>query len=254
MKITEQELEIFSRHLILKEFNEKSLKIFRKKKVTLVGIGGIGCPAAQYLISAGISKLHIIDGDIIKKNNLNRQILYSLKDVGKLKTEVAKYKLESINSDCNIKIFSSLLDKKNIDNNLFDSSLVIDATDNWKSMKLINKYCVEKSIPLISASVVGFDSQITLFKNVSKKHLCLQCIFPNNNEPEISRCETVGVLGTAAGITGLIAAQKTINFFLEKKLSKNQMTLVNTKSLKIDNLTINKNDNCVLIKKTTKTN
>ena len=87
MNISEQELQIFSRHLILKEFNEKSFKFLQKQKITIIGLGGIGCPAAQYLVSAGIKKIKLIDGDIIQKTNLNRQILYSIKDIGKSKVE-----------------------------------------------------------------------------------------------------------------------------------------------------------------------
>ena len=243
MNISEQELQIFSRHLILKEFNEKSFNYLQKQKITIIGLGGIGCPAAQYLVSAGIKKIKLIDGDIVQKTNLNRQILYSIKDIGKPKVETAKKKLNNIYPECNISAISSHLESKNINKYLNNSSLIIDATDNWKSMLLINKYCVNKSIPLVSASVVGFDSQVTLFNNLPKKHLCLQCIFPNKEEPDLARCDSIGVLGTAAGIAGLIVAQKTLNFFLEKRLD-NSMTIVDIKSLKIDNLKIKKNTNC----------
>ena len=119
-------------------------------------------------------------------------------------------------------------------------------------MTLINKFCVNKSIPLVSSSVVGFDSQITLFNNLPDKHLCLQCVFPNKNEVELARCNAVGVIGTAAGITGLVVAQKVMNFFLENKLD-NFMTMVNVKSFKIDNLKIKKNINCHFIKKNNQT-
>ena len=90
------------------------------------------------------------------------------------------------------------------------------------------------------------DTQVTLFNNLPKKHLCLQCIFPNKKEPILARCDSVGILGTAAGITGLIVAQKVINFLLEKKL-EDIMTMVNIKSLKIDNLKIKKNAKCQYI-------
>ena len=248
MNISEQELQIFSRHLILKEFNEKSFNYLQKQKITIVGLGGIGCPAAQYLVSAGIKKIKLIDGDIIQKTNLNRQILYSIKDIGKSKVKIAKKKLNNINPECNIDAIFSHLESENINKYLNNSSLIIDSTDNWKSMILINKYCVNKSIPLVSSSVVGFDSQVTLFNNLPKEHLCLQCIFPNKKEPDLARCDTIGILGTAAGIAGLIVAQKTLNFFLEKKLD-NFMTIVDTKSLKIDNLKIKKNAECLYIVK-----
>lgn len=90
MNISEQELQIFSRHLILKEFNEKLFNDLQKKKITIVGLGGIGCPAAQYLVAAGIKILKLIDGDLIQKTNLNRQILYSVYDIGKSKAKTAK--------------------------------------------------------------------------------------------------------------------------------------------------------------------
>ena len=138
----------------------------------IVGMGGIGCPAAQYLVTAGIKILKLIDGDIIQKNNLNRQILYSIYDIGKLKTETSKKKLHGINPECNIDAIPTYLDSKNINKYLHNSSLVIDATDNWKSMILINQYCVDQSITLISSSAQGFEGQITLFKNLPTKSIC----------------------------------------------------------------------------------
>ncbi len=252
MNISEQELQIFSRHLILKEFNEKLFNDLQKKKITIVGLGGIGCPAAQYLVAAGIKILKLIDGDLIQKTNLNRQILYSVYDIGKSKAKTAKKKLHGTNPECKIDTISTHIDSKNINKYLYNSSLVIDATDNWKSMILINQYCVDKSIPLVSSSTVGFDSQITLFNNLSTEHLCLQCIFPNKKEPNLARCDSIGVLGTATGMAGLIVAQKTINFLLEKRLD-NIMTMINVKTLKIDNIKIKKNAACQYLKKNNQT-
>ena len=249
MKISEQELEIFSRHLILKDFHEDFFNKFQTKKITLIGVGGIGCPAIQYLVAAGIKKIKIIDSDIIEKSNLNRQTLFSINDIGLYKSEVAKNKLLDINPECKIESFSIYLNQKNSKSLLEDSSLIIDATDNWNSMTIINKFCVENSIPLISASAIGFDSQVILFNNKQNDHLCLKCIFPNNSEPNLARCDTVGILGTAAGIAGLIVAQKIINFFLDKKNVYNYITMVNLKSLNIEKIKIKKNPNCKLSKK-----
>ena len=104
---TEQELEIFSRQLILKEFTDKKFKELQDKEVSIIGMGGIGCPLAQYLISCGIRKLNIFDNDVINKNNLNRQNLYSLIDLGKKKVKVAKKKLLQINSLAKINTFDN---------------------------------------------------------------------------------------------------------------------------------------------------
>jgi len=169
MNISEQELEIFSRHLILKDFNDSNFRKLQKKKVTIIGMGGIGCPTAQYLVATGIKNIKLIDRDKVQKNNLNRQILYSIKDIGQRKTNIAQKKLNNINPECNIQNINSNINIQNINKFLNNSSLVIDTTDNWKTMILINKYCVKNFIPLISSSAIGFDGQVMIFKNSKKK-------------------------------------------------------------------------------------
>ena len=135
MSITNEEFEIFSRQLILKEFDENLFIKLQKKKVSIVGMGGIGCPIAQYLVSSGIKNINLFDNDIIKKNNLNRQNLYSIKEIGKKKTIIAKKKLLGINPNANIKSYSEKITKANV-NLLKNSSIIIDASDNWMTMKL----------------------------------------------------------------------------------------------------------------------
>ncbi len=245
MSINEEELEIFSRQLILEEFNIKDFKKLQNKTITIIGIGGIGCPTAQYLISSGIKNLQIFDPDIIKKNNLNRQTLFSIEEIGEKKSIVAKKKLKGINPLANIKSYQNKISKNNL-SLLKNSSIVIDATDNWETMKLINNYCQSNNIPLLSSSVVGFDIQIALFENNKKDHLCLECIFPTNNESELARCETIGILGTAAGLAGILSAQKTINFLMKFNNNNNFLTLINCKSLSFHHIKIEKNQNCNL--------
>ena len=145
----------------------------------------------------------------------------------------------------NINIISTMLSEKNIFQHLSNASLVIDTTDNWRSMVLINEYCVKNSIPLLSCSVIGYDGQIILFKNKKRRHLCLNCIYLNQNEPNLPRCDTIGVLGTAAGLTGLNAAQLTINFFTNNHENIEKLIMINSKSMKIDHIKIKENNNCI---------
>ena len=243
--MNEEELEIFSRQLILKDFDDKSFKKLQSKKISIVGIGGIGCPLSQYLISCGIKNLNIFDDDIIKKNNLNRQNLFTIKELGQKKTIVAKKKLLGINPFANIKNYEKKINKNNL-NLLKNSSMIIDASDNWITMKLINNYAVKNNIPLISASASGYNIQIILFKNVKKKHLCLNCVFPNKKDPELARCDTVGILGTAAGLAGIIGAQKTINFFMNFKYNDDFLTLIDCKTLSIDHIKFKYNYSCYI--------
>ena len=245
MIISEQELVLFSRQLILKEFDDKVFESLQKQHLIIVGIGGIGCSVAQYLLSTGIKKLTLIDDDFVQLNNLNRQILYNTNDLNKKKVEVAKEKLKYINPNCNIKTISTRLKEDNLDKLLIRPSLIIDTTDNWSSMTLINKYCVNNSIPLISASVIGYDGQVILFKNKKNFHLCLNCIYPNQDDPNLPRCDSVGVLGTAAGLTGLIAAQLTLNFFTKNNKNIDKLVIINSKSLEIDLIKVKNNPNCI---------
>lgn len=247
MTINEEELEIFSRQLILKEFNEQSFKILQNKKISIVGMGGIGCPLAQYLISCGIKNLNFFDNDIIKKNNLNRQTLFNIKDLDKNKTTIAKQKLLQINPYANIKSYNEKITKNNL-NLLKDSSIIIDASDNWLTMKLVNEYATNNNIPLISCSVLGFDIQIILFKNIKNQHLCLECIFPNKEEPILPRCDTVGILGTTAGLAGVLSAQKTINFLMNFPENNELLTLIDCKTLAINHIKVKKKNNCRLQK------
>ena len=245
MSTTDEEFEIFSRQLILKEFDENLFIKLQKKKVSIVGMGGIGCPIAQYLVSSGIKDINLFDDDVIKKNNLNRQNLYSIKEIGKKKTIIAKKKLLGINPYANINSYSEKI--TNVNTNLLkNSSIIIDASDNWMTMKLTNDYAIKNNIPLLSASAVGFDIQIILFENNKNKHLCLECIFPNEKEPDLARCDTAGILGTVAGLAGLISAQKTINFFMKFNDNNNFLTLVDCKELSVNNIKITEHTHCKL--------
>ena len=241
--MNEEELEIFSRQLILNEFDEISFKMLQNKKISIVGMGGIGCPLAQYLICCGVKNLSFYDDDIIKKNNLNRQTLYTIRDINKKKTTIAKNKLLQINPHANINNFAKKIIKNNLDL-LKDSSIIIDASDDWKTMKIINEYSSRNNIPLLSCSAVGFDIQLILFKNIKNKHLCLECIFPNEKEPRLARCDVVGILGTTAGIAGILGAQKTINFLMNFPTKNETLTLIDSKTLSVTEIKIRKKNKC----------
>ena len=158
-KYNETEYDLFSRLFILNEFSENKLDILSKQNISIVGIGGIGCPLSQYLISSGIKNLLLVDGDTIEKSNLNRQILFNNDDINKKKVDVAKEKLSKINPNSKINIFDKNIDSKNIDI-LLNSKIVVDAADDWKTSKLLNEFCVKNSINFIFSSVVKHDVQI----------------------------------------------------------------------------------------------
>lgn len=245
MSYSDFEYEIFGRQFILNAFSQKKIDKLGKCKVSIIGVGGIGCPLSIYLLSSGIKNMQIFDGDIIEKSNLNRQILFSSQDLGKKKTETAKRKLLKINPESKINAINKNLDESNYDF-LCDSSIVIDTSDNWKTMKLVNEYCVKNSIPLISSSVVGFDVEIAVFENNKNNHVCLNCLFPNKNDINLPRCETIGVSGIASGMAGLLSAQKTINFLINLNKEVNILTLLNVLKGDLQNIYLKNNNKCYL--------
>ena len=244
MSYSDLEYEIFSRQFILQNFNEDNILKLNNAKITIVGLGGIACPLAQYLVSSGIKNLTFFDGDIIEKSNLGRQILYNLEDIGKFKTLIAKNKLLKTNPNCNITAYSEYLKKENI-NLLLESDMIIDTTDDWNTSKLINKFCLHNSLRYIFSSAVNYNIQICLFNN-KNNHVCLNCLFPNEEDAELARCETVGISSICAGIAGLVTAQKTLNALLNTKDENNILTLINATDLSINNINVKNNANCVL--------
>ena len=163
----------------------------------------------------------------------------------KKKVYVAKERLQKINSECKINILDQNIDSKNI--HFFNnSSLIVDATDDWKTSKLLNEFCLTNSINFIFSSVVRHDIQIILFDNHRKNHLCLSCIFPNTMDVELPRCETVGISGISAGLAGLITAQKIINFLLNIRDETGILTIFDGKYLNIENIVVKSKHYCNL--------
>ena len=243
---SEKEYEIFSRLFILKDFTPQNIKKLSKIKVGIIGVGGIGCPLSLYLVNTGIKDLVLVDGDKIEKSNLNRQILFNINDVGQKKVKVARKKLQLINSDCKINIIDSDINSENI-SDLSSCSIIVDATDNWNTSKLLNKYCVKNFIDFLYSSTIGHDVQIILFENkIDNDHICLNCIFPNKNDVELPRCETVGISGITAGLAGLIVAQKIINFSLKLRDETNILTVCDGKKLNIENIIVKSKHECDL--------
>ena len=244
MAYSDLEYEIFSRQFILQNFNEDNIFKLENTKIAIIGIGGIGCPLTQYLVSSGFKNLAFFDGDKVEKSNLGRQTLYGMKDINSFKVNVAKDKLLQTNPYCNIDIHSKNLTKKNI-NLLSEFDIIIDTTDSWYTSKLINKFCLQNSTKYIFSSAINYNIQICLFKN-NQNHICLNCLFPNEEDAELARCDTVGISSICAGMAGLITAQKTINTVLNTKNENNILTLVNTLDLSVTNINIKNNSNCLL--------
>ncbi len=165
---------------------------------------------------------------------------------GKKKVEVAKHKLKLINTECKIDIIDVNVSSSNL-NSLNDCNIIVDATDDWFTSKLLNEYCIKHSINFLYSSALRHDLQIILFNNEKKdNHICLNCIFPNKNDVDLPRCSVVGISGISAGLAGLVAAQKIINFSLNLRDETNIMTISDGKNLNFDKIIIKSKDDCYL--------
>ena len=251
MSLNKKQLKIFSRQLILNNFNEAKQKILLNSHITFVGLWGVNIPALIYLLAAGVKNITLIDYDIIEFSNLNRQVIFNEGNIGEKKVLTVKKYIKKNYSNINISIYNKKINANNCKKFLRKKSLIIDGTDNWDSMLAINDHCVINNIPLLSASVIGYDGNFVLFKNKKNIHLCLRCIFPNSEDFNLPRCENVGILGTTAGIIGVVSAHKIIKYLTEKKTNgiKSVITYFDGQNIEFKDIEIYKNKNCINYKK-----
>lgn len=212
--LNKEEISRYSRHLLLPEIGISGQEKLKAAKVLVIGAGGLGCPALQYLAAAGVGEIGIIDFDKVDISNLQRQILYNVEDVGKYKAEISATKLSKQNPLVSFKVFNSALDTKNALQIISDFDIVIDGTDNFTTRYLVNDACVILNKPLIYGSIYRFEGQVSVFNYSSvpnTKSPTYRCLFPVPPSPESSpNCSEIGVLGVLPGIIGTLQATETI--------------------------------------------
>ncbi|HVZ30011.1 MAG TPA: HesA/MoeB/ThiF family protein [Asticcacaulis sp.] len=202
---SDDEIDRYARHIVLKEIGGAGQMKLKAAKVALVGMGGIGAPAALYLAAAGVGTLGFIDDDTISLSNLQRQILYKTDEVGASKALVAIYELGKINPECTLEPHCVRLEEDNAALILGGYDLVIDGCDNFPTRLLVNRVCHELKIPLVSAAIGRWSGQLAVFDSQP----CYQCLVPDI-PPDAETCERVGVVGALAGVIGSLAALEAV--------------------------------------------
>lgn len=203
----------YQRQLLLKDFGKAGQRKLFKSKVLVIGAGGLGCPALQYLAAAGIGTLGIIDHDVVELHNLQRQILYTVTDIGRLKADCAAERLSLLNPEINIIPYPLQLTNQNAALIFSKYDLVIDATDNFPTRYMINDACVLLNIPLIYGALSENEGQVAIFNVAGKNGLKVNYrdIFPDPPKPgEVLNCSEAGVMGFLPGIIGTMQAAETI--------------------------------------------
>lgn len=205
----------YERHIELDFIGEFGQEKLLKSKVLLVGAGGLGCPISIYLCAAGVGHITIIDDDNISLSNLQRQILYGSKEIGEIKTETAKKKLNCLNDRISISSIVSRITEENVNSIVQNHDVVIDGSDNFHTRYLLNDSCVENKKPLISGSVLGFDGQVSVFKGYESSKPCYCCLYPHKAQShEVPSCSESAVLNTLPGVIGTLMAIEVIKEIL----------------------------------------
>jgi molybdopterin/thiamine biosynthesis adenylyltransferase len=243
MKISKNDLLRYSKQIILKQIGILGQKKISATKVLIVGMGGLGCPVSLYLSNLGIKSIGIADYDKVDYSNLNRQILFNAKDIGKLKVVQAKKFLQRINKKIKINIYKEKIIRKNIQNILNKYDIICDCSDNFTTRYLLNDFCLKKKKILISAAISKFEAHIFNF-NFSKNIPCYRCFMPEIPKVE-NKCDTDGILPTVAGIAGTLQANEVVKSILKKNDLVGKMIVFNTLNLDFRKIKLTRNVNCI---------
>lgn len=247
MKISNEQIDRYSGQINLKKISVIGQEKLINAKVLIIGIGGLGTPALSYLARAGIEKFGIADSDKVSLSNIHRQILFEKKDVGKLKTKIAKKKILKINKKIKVKEFVTNVNKKNIAKIIKNFDIILDCTDSFTSKLTINDACLKQKKLLITGAVSKFIGHLFVFnfKNKKIKSPCLRCFMPNKPTNNLQDCETEGILGTVTGLVGVIMANETIKEIVSKNNSLcGKILFVNLDSTEFRMIKLSKNKNC----------
>ena len=213
MAFTNEQIERYSRQIILKEVGAKGQKKLLNAKVMIIGAGGLGAPVAMYLAAAGVGTIGIADADEVDLSNLQRQIIHQTKDVGVPKVESARETMEAMNPDVKVNTYHEFITSENILDIIKDYDFVIDATDNFPAKFLRNDACVMAKKPFSHAGIIRFQGQLMTY--VPGEGPCYRCVFkeppPKNAVPT---CKEAGVIGAMGGVIGSLQAMEAIKYIL----------------------------------------
>jgi adenylyltransferase/sulfurtransferase len=242
--LSNEEILRYSRHLIMPEVTMEGQKKLKAARVLCVGTGGLGSPLALYLAAAGVGTLGLVDFDVVDYTNLQRQVLHSTADVGRLKLDSAIDKLKAINPFVEIKRFDTYLNSQNALEIIRDFDIVADGTDNFATRYLVNDACVLSGKPNVYASIFRFEGQASIFG--AKDGPCYRCLYPEAPPPGlVPSCAEGGVLGVLPGLLGVMQATEVIKLILgvgEPLIGR--LVLVDALAMRFREVRIRKNPEC----------
>ncbi len=244
MKFTEDQLQRYSRHIILPEVGEQGQIKILKAKVFIVGAGGIGSPVGYYLSAAGVGTIAIVDNDNVELSNLQRQIAHSVNTIGKPKVESAKKTFESLNPDVNIVAIKQRLTKDNILDLIGGYDIIVDCSDNFPTRFLVNDACIMKKKPLITGAIFKFEGQLTTV--IPGDGPCYRCLFEEPPPPGVFPSpQEVGLLGVVPGVIGTLQAAEVLKLILGTgEILKGELLIYDALKSSFRKVKVPKNPDC----------
>jgi thiazole biosynthesis adenylyltransferase ThiF len=248
-KFTEEQIKRYARHIILPEVGGKGQEKLLNSKVLVIGAGGLGSPAILYLAAAGVGTIGIVDFDVVDLSNLQRQIIHNTKRVGTPKVESARKTVEMLNPDVKVIAYNTRISKENVMDIIKDYDVVLDGTDNFPTRFLINDACYFAGKPLVSAAMLRFEGQVSVFDfRMKEQSPCYRCLFPEPPPPGlVPSCQEAGILGSIGGIMGCIQATEAIKLILgigEPLVGK--LLIMDALSMDFRKVKLRKDPNCPL--------
>ena len=245
MNFSDAELERYARHIVLPEIGGVGQAALKAARVLVVGAGGIGSPAIQYLAAAGVGQITVVDDDRVDLSNLQRQTIFSTEDSGQSKAVAALARAEALNPHIEVRAWQVRLDGGNVDEYVRGNDVILDGTDNFETRLLVADAALRHRIPLVSAAVGRFEGQLGVFRGWEADKPCYRCFVGNDPETAGINCAEQGVLGALTGIMGSLAALEVIRAihpFGEDSAGK--LLLADTLALRFRTLTLPKDPGC----------
>lgn len=246
-RLTDQEFMRYNRHVMVDKLGEQGQLILKQAHVLIVGLGGLGCPAAQYLAASGVGRLTLVDHDIIEISNLQRQILFTQEDIGQSKVTVAKQRLQTQNPFVSINTIDAPIEEifdHTIHRSWSTFDLVLDCSDNQPTRLFINKQCAKAAVPLVSAAAIQGKGQLMSFDYAKHNSPCYQCLFPDTDVQTKQSCQHSGVLSTLLAVVGGLQANLALLTLLGKNPKLNTLLTIDAFSLEQKEFVLTTDPDC----------
>ncbi|MEM8843807.1 MAG: molybdopterin-synthase adenylyltransferase MoeB [Pseudomonadota bacterium] len=247
--LSDEHLLQYSRQIMLPQIDVLGQQKLLSSHVLMLGVGGLGCPALIYLATSGIGKITIVDPDIIETSNLQRQVLFGVEDIGRYKVDVARERLEQLNTQTKISTFTYIPKDGELTCLIDAADVVIDGTDNFEARYRHDRFCLKSKTPLISGAVIRFEGQVTIFDHRNEDSPCYHCLYPQGEDQELN-CSENGVLGPVAGIIATTMATEAVKLIINVgELLSGRLLLIDALHMEFRTVRLQRDPECLVCAK-----